>query len=438
MRWCCIKTRPYTKKVDLTEDSPAGLGGLGLLNRPAAALFLGAGAIAYFAWLLSHLRSRWNGADFNLYYAWAVALRTGLNPYVTDLRPLEGRLGLTTNQLFHSANYPPTFLLLFEPLTYLQPIVAYWLWITLNLLALAAILIILLRHEPSFTNWTKLSLGSLALLYYPIYNLFDYAQTQLLILLLLLVVLRSSQLRYNFEGGVALALASLLKIFPLAILGYLVLLRRWRTIAYAILSLTIGIALTVALVGRYNALAFRAQIGTLNGERGPMSVSGFVYHVFRMTFSQRASYKLLERIVTVLSEVAILGLTIRGTVKASSGPVGAELSFGLWLIALVLLSPTAWAHYGVLFLPSFVQLASAADRRVAPTLAIWSAVAAYAIAEVVGLIDPVGTTPIHKLLFLSAILCFAFAYMLCTRSTEVAEFAVPPRASRPILQENLL
>ncbi len=59
-------------------------------------------------------------ADFNHYYVSALALREGINPYVTRLDPMARSLGLDLAGI-NKASYPPTFLLCFEALTHLPP-----------------------------------------------------------------------------------------------------------------------------------------------------------------------------------------------------------------------------------------------------------------------------------------------------------------------------
>jgi hypothetical protein len=85
------------------------------------------------------------GLDFGAYYCWAYALRTGLDPYTTDLVPLAKKFGVVTGA-FH-ANYPATFILCFELLTLFPPRTAYLIWTGFNVLLLAAALAVLLARS---------------------------------------------------------------------------------------------------------------------------------------------------------------------------------------------------------------------------------------------------------------------------------------------------
>jgi hypothetical protein len=66
-------------------------------------------------------------------------------------------------------------------------------------------------------------------------------------------------------AGFALALAALLRIFPLAMAGYLVLQQRSRTFAYVIVGLLAGGLLTIAFIGLNNCISFFASLLFLTG-----------------------------------------------------------------------------------------------------------------------------------------------------------------------------
>ena len=66
-------------------------------------------------------------------------------------------------------------------------------------------------------------------------------------------------------AGGALAVATLLRAFPIAIAGYLILQLRWRALAYLAASLAIGLLLTAAFSGVHNTLSFFANIPSFAG-----------------------------------------------------------------------------------------------------------------------------------------------------------------------------
>src|SRR5208282_126505 len=137
--------------------------------------------------------------------------------------------------------YPPTFLLLFEPFTLLRPASAYWAWIGLNVVLLGIALVLLLSELP----WVyAASMAALGLFYHPIRVHFWAAQLQIVILALLACTLRSLKFRREAAAGTSVAMATLIKLFPVLLVGYLVIARRWKALLWLGLFLVLGGLLT--------------------------------------------------------------------------------------------------------------------------------------------------------------------------------------------------
>src|SRR5260370_17472979 len=81
--------------------------------------------------------------------------------------------------------HPPTFLVLFEPLTELPLRTAYWTWTGLNFVALAAALVMLLGRRSLLPLGTTLVVAALALLYPPVFLHFCFGQSNILSRLML-------------------------------------------------------------------------------------------------------------------------------------------------------------------------------------------------------------------------------------------------------------
>jgi glycosyl transferase family 87 len=72
--------------------------------------------------------------DFGSYYAWAYGIRHGINPYISGrIRPLSDWLAIKRMPV---ANYPPTFILAFQPFTYLRIEHAFAIWSVINFVLL--------------------------------------------------------------------------------------------------------------------------------------------------------------------------------------------------------------------------------------------------------------------------------------------------------------
>jgi hypothetical protein len=214
---------------------------------------------------------------------------------------------------------------------------------------------------------------------------FHFAQAQILILMLLILAVHSIRRKCEVAAGFSLALASLLKIYPLLLVGYLLARRRWGVLLYMGLILGIGLGLTCALVGFGRAVEFLWAISPLTQQIGlpaNVSVAGMISRVFWHFFSRSDPLADLARRAAVLtSSLGVLILTISATFKYHGTVDENDPAFALWVVLMVLLTPTAWIHYMVLLLLPFGLLAGAANRGLASWRAIWFGVASYAVAE---------------------------------------------------------
>lgn len=332
-------------------------------------------------------------ADFSCYYLWARAARENRNPYTVDFEPMAAALHLHTDGMDH-ADYPPTFILLFEPLTLLSPRSAYRVWTGLNVAALAAALLLLLGGDSGLDLRLKLALAALAILYYPIRIHFNWGQTQLVLLLMLLLAGRWLERGREAAAGLILAIAGLLKIFPLFIVGYLLVERRWRALFFTGVGLALGAAATVALIGLPSSLAFGARLANVtNGQWLAIhektdsvelvSLGIFVSRLFAgVTGAHPGSALDWGRPLTVmLAAVALVGMTVHATLARPAGRNRSRRCFALWIVMAALLSPTAWLHYMVLLLVPYAELAVAVNRGEASWRAIWTGAASYALTQ---------------------------------------------------------
>lgn len=320
--------------------------------------------------IVARLPARANQIDFSHYYTSALLLREGVNPYRAELTLPATELGLNVSDI-PRATYPPTFILCFEPLTLMRPVRAYWTWIALNAIALAVALAMLLGPRAHLEVAAALSAAGFATLFPAVTANFDYAQTQALILLLLVIAMRSLERGMDLGAGAALAVAILLRVFPVIMLGYLVVRRRWRALGFTIASIAIGAAITIALVGLDTTLDFRTAIGFVTDSRwlgrpANVALSGAIARTFLYLAGRPLGPTLdfARQTLEVVCELALLGLTVFATRAPADSPDTDSRAFSLWIVATILLAPTAWLHYLMLLFIPFAQIVSAsADGR---------------------------------------------------------------------------
>ena len=414
------------------------------LCRPPMLVLLSIACAFHLATLTVVAAGRMRRFDFSVFYASAVALRMGLNPYLIDLSRIGDPLGLEIRPLIHTTS-TPTFLLCFEPLGYLPDTVAYWIWFAINAIALGVAIMLLLQDRiGGLSRSQKWVLGIAMLLYAPLGDHIAFAQVQVLILLMLVLVMRWLASGRQIAAGLMLALAIMLRAFPIVLALYLLATRRWRALA----AMTIGVVVigivTTAGLG-LNVMRSFLDGARLTVSHHPVSLpinvalAAFVTRLFWYAFGVAlpASLEFARRAVIVILELAIVGLGLRAALRAAGDSEADLAAFGLWVVISAMLSPIAWIHYMVLFLIPFAQIAMAANRGACRPSTMWLFVASYfLIAISIGLRNPAGNLGgegwflmVAECAFVSVLLVFAAAYRLVVERL-VGATEKNPRASR--------
>ena len=268
---------------------------------------------------LSRMPAQWHRRDFSNYYESAWALRHGIDPYSTNLTPFGAQLGLETNWLVHASETPP-FLICFEPLTRLRPRVAFWIWTAINFSALATAMYLLLAYRRALSGRTALLLAALMLMSAPVNLNFYWGQSQLIILALMVVAMRAMDRNRDGTAGLMIAIAALLRAYPLLLVGYFIFRRKWRAVMFATAGIAAGGFATVAILGLPQTLSFVHGALWLTDYRvvsrvDNLSLGPFVSRMFWSLTGTApgSSADWIRRAAIAIADVVVLGLTIRAT-----------------------------------------------------------------------------------------------------------------------------
>jgi len=325
--------------------------------------------------------------DFSNFYLWAWAIRHNIDPYGPDLTPYADRLGISITPIPHS-NYPPTFLLAFEPFSWMAPWTAYWVWAGLTVVLLIASVTLILA-EKNF-RWPEiLIVTSFAIVYRPVFTHFIYLQAQIVILFLLVMMWRALQRRNDFAAGGWLAFAGLLKIFPLFMMLYLLCTRRWRALGYTLILFAAGFALTVAIIGPlsfgfFSTLMEHAAPAAGTALNPKIGIASTIVRIFGRLAPDASSHTFVfgRMALEAMLELIVLWLTARAIAHSRSNPLKAEYAFGMCVAGMVLFYPNSWSHYMVLLLLPLCQIVVATERGQAPVFVPQLAVISFVLAEV--------------------------------------------------------
>jgi hypothetical protein len=195
--------------------------------------------------LLNHQGSR---NDFSIYMLSGLAFNANENPYRTNFDIEAKKIGLEDGSVTHATD-PPTFILLFSPISKLAPQKAFWVWSLVNYAALIAAIWLLVGPGSGLSTPIGWSFVALVALYPPVISSFHLGQHKILILLLFALMMRWMRKGNDATAGLALAVASLIRIFPLLMVGYLLIERRYRVLLFTIVGLVVGILLTMVFFG---------------------------------------------------------------------------------------------------------------------------------------------------------------------------------------------
>jgi len=360
-----------------------------VIVRPEVLFLLYIAAIGH-AWiLLSKMQVHWYGMDFSFYYTSALAMRKGLNPYTTNVMQLASRLGLHINGVPYG-NDPPTFLLCFEPLTLLPPKLSYWVWIACDIVALFLSLFTLLTGR-KILGRSKWAIIALIALYPPIAIHFSVASSKVFLLLCFALMMRCLEAENEIIAGFCLAMAVMLRGYPLLAAGYLICRRQWRVLFYLFVGLAIGGLITLFFCGFGVLFSFLTDAMSFltGGEMIPfpsnLTINAFISRQFWVFGNSPVFVFNRVRLVLVLTaQIAVLGASVMATVKNASRPDRNWRAFCLWLITAIVLSPIGYMHDMVLVIPLMIQLVIAARSGDVSRRAIWLAIASYLVPAVMG------------------------------------------------------
>ncbi len=337
---------------------------------------------------LSKMPGQWHRRDFSNYYESAWALRYGIDPYSNNLTPIGTQLGLETNWLVHASETPP-FLICFEPLTRLRPRVAFWIWTAINFSALATAMYLLLAYRRALSVRTALLLAALMLMSAPVNLNFYWAQSQLIILALMVVAMRAMDRNRDGTAGLMIAIAALLRAYPLLLVGYFIFRRKWRAVIFATAGIAAGGFATVAILGLPQTLSFVHGALWLTdyrvvGRVDNLSLGPFVSRMFWSLTGTApgSSADWIRRSAIGAADIVVLGLTIRATLADRNRDDPYWRIYSLWIATAIMLTPVGWHHYLVLLAIPFVQMVASAAERRSSSRAIWMAVGAYLLSAI--------------------------------------------------------
>jgi len=363
--------------------SSAGL--VNALTKTWILAILWAGVLAHLWKLFETLGDRVHRWDFSLYYLGSYAQSHGINPYTANLASLAHRLGVQSG--LGTENFdPPSMVTAMEPFTWMSRDGGLLDWFAINVVALAVAFYLLIGRYFSAHRRSASAFLALALIYPPLGIHFYYAQSQIVALLLLVLIMRSMERDRQPAVGVAFALLSVLRTYPMTLGGYFLIRRNWRTLLFAALAVMTCLSLTIFFAGvePWRSFFRQANVSTMDDYSNSPSNVALVHTVLRLltlVASEGPTFRVqVARLVTVtFTNLAFVMLSVKVTAERWERPDEDSRVYSLWVVAMLMVSPVTWVHSLILLILPFAQLTIASIEGRASRRAMWMAVASYAM-----------------------------------------------------------
>ena len=382
-----------TKAVDLLR----GIGRSRWLDVGAAVI--AAFSVVCIARLLP-TRARKN--DFAHYYVARQLLFDSPNPYTTSMAPMYAQFGFDSENTLPRCTDPPAMLWLFAPLESLTPLVAYGIWVGVEITSLVAILWLtrwLLRGRLSTRGWLFLCAGALAS--EAVYRDFYFSQIQLLLAALLLGAYAVQQRARYLTACLMVTAAGLLKLYPFILLPWFV----WRSeggekgrLGRAV-TVILVIAVCVWLTGWNLWVDFYRDALPVIADFGKRSLGSFGISSFAAKFGPG-----MQTVGSFIG-LAFVGPGYWSCLRARGDR---ESEFCLLSVAMLLGGLVVWPHYLVFMIfPMAVAAVHIAAEPSLPRIVLY-AVAALWLNEA----DTKTTTFLHQHPGLEALLNYQLLYAM--------------------------
>ena len=347
------------------------------IRRWSLAILVGA-AVVHLGYMLAFAFSR-QGPDFWILFKGAREWARGGSLY--DLNAIE------TNHFGYVFKVPPFYGMLFVPFAFQDGERILLFHRVINAILIGATTLVWLRMW-RLRLLSAASAGVLILINFrPLADTLAFGQIDLALLLILTLALWALQKERDLAAGVLVALGTLFKIYPVLLLAFFVVKRRWWALAGFALGMLAFNAIAIAVMGwemhRIYLTEVLPKIGGTTSWVENQTIFGFLSRLIAPPTEAAIFY---NRTITLLAELlagaAALFACALALRPARPGSTTHALQYSLFPLLMVLIVPAAWMHYEtLLFIPFAALLLHLHDREIglprAAALALSFALVAY-------------------------------------------------------------
>lgn len=277
--------------------------------------------------------------DFNVYYYGSKIVISGGNVYLGD------------KQLFTSFVYPPFVALFFAPFTILPFFIAEKIWTLVSIVSLLLSLFVLFKiFKQKIFSSTAILLVSLSFLAFPVKFTLGMGQINLLILLFLVLTIFFANNHKDKTAGSFLGLSIALKLFPVLLLLYFSLIKRWKIIFFCLTIIISSLVLPLFFIKpEVNLYFIKITLPNLLG--------GWKYDYYNQSLSGflgRTGWIDFREILRIFISVIFLGISFFAIINKPTKKGLSNLKIGILIILSLIINNFSWQHHFVwLIFPFF-------------------------------------------------------------------------------------
>ena len=263
-----------------------------------------------------------------------------------------------TNHVGAVFKVPPFYAMLFAPFVFRDGLEVLFYHRLMNLGLMIATVIIFVRMFEIRPRWWALALAPILLNSRPLADTVAFGQIDLMLLFLMTCALWALRSGRDTAAGVFIALGAMFKIYPVILLAFLLIKRRWRGFAGFAIGMIVANGLALLTIGwemhRVYLFEVLPNIGGTTSWVENQTISGVIARLADVPFDahlfENRALSLLGTALSALVSAIVCLLSLRPSEPRSTT---FALQFCMYLLLMVFAVPAAWMHYETLLLLPF-------------------------------------------------------------------------------------
>src|SRR3989344_672337 len=279
--------------------------------------------------------------DFKVHYFGASHIIRGENPYINDAN------------YFTPQAYPPFDMVIFIPFTLLSLEAASKLWVILSIVLVVWSIYLCCRiYRRPFYSQINLIIYSLIFISFPLKFTLGMGQINALILFFVVLGFYFLNMKKNSVVGISLAFPIMLKFFPLLLVPYFVILRKWKILSalfltvFFLLLLTFVFFPTIVIV-HYFRYILPDLFSSWKGDYYNQALSGFLMRSVSDPILRNTFRIIISLILLIVNFIIIVS-------KKTKNIKRINLEIASLLILSVLINSFSWQHHFIFLILPFI------------------------------------------------------------------------------------